>query len=78
MCIFLGISSLAGAHDTLVPETIASLNRLGGSDIKVILGGVIPEQDYPSLYDAGVFHIFGPGTAISKSAQKDLMDYMAE
>ncbi len=73
---FLGISTLAGAHDTLVPETIKALARQGGADIKVVVGGVIPEHDYPLLYDAGVFHIFGPGTPITASAQKILMDYM--
>jgi len=73
---FLGISTLAGAHDTLVPETIKALSHQGGADIKVIAGGVIPKHDYPMLYDAGVFHIFGPGTPITTSAKKILMDYM--
>ena len=73
---FLGISSLAGAHDTMVPEVIQALDRVGGGDIKVILGGVIPEQDYKKLEDAGVFYIFGPGTSITEAASKLLLDYL--
>lgn len=73
---FLGVSSLAGAHDTLVPETIKSLNRLGGDDIKVVVGGVIPEQDYESLYQAGVYYIFGPGTPVTTSALHLLEEYI--
>ncbi len=73
---FLGISSLAGAHDTMVPEVIQALDRVGGGDIKVILGGVIPEQDYKKLEDAGVFYIFGPGTSITEAASMLLLDYL--
>ena len=70
---FLGISSLAGAHDTLVPETITALKNMGGDDIKVIVGGVIPEADHSKLLKAGVFFIFGPGSPIVESARKLLV-----
>jgi methylmalonyl-CoA mutase len=68
----LGVSSLAGGHKTLVPQVIEELRKLGREDILVIAGGVIPVQDYQSLYDAGVAGIFGPGTSISAAAQKIL------
>ncbi|MEM6724376.1 MAG: methylmalonyl-CoA mutase [Bacteroidota bacterium] len=68
----LGISSLAAGHKTLVPETIAALAALGREDIMVVVGGVIPPQDYQFLYDAGVLGVFGPGTVISKAAQEIL------
>ncbi|MEM9260509.1 MAG: cobalamin-dependent protein, partial [Bacteroidota bacterium] len=64
----LGISSLAAGHKTLVPQAIAALKAEGAEDILVVTGGVIPEQDYPFLYDAGVAAIFGPGTVIAKAA----------
>ncbi len=64
----LGISSLAGGHKTLVPQVIAELKKLGREDIMVIVGGVIPHQDYQFLYDAGVVGIFGPGTSVSEAA----------
>ncbi|MEL7221802.1 MAG: methylmalonyl-CoA mutase family protein, partial [Bacteroidota bacterium] len=64
----LGISSLAAGHKTLVPETIAELAKLGRDDIYVIVGGVIPHQDYEWLYEQGVAGIFGPGTKIAKAA----------
>lgn len=66
----LGVSSLAAGHKTLVPQVIAALAELGRSDIMVVAGGVIPQQDYEFLYDAGVFGVFGPGTKISKAAQQ--------
>lgn len=65
----LGVSSLAAGHKTLVPQVIAELKNLGREDILVIAGGVIPQQDYDYLYDAGVVGVFGPGTKISKAAQ---------
>lgn len=68
----LGISSLAAGHRTLVPETIAALAEIGRSDIMVIVGGVIPAQDYSYLYDAGVAAVFGPGTIISEAASEIL------
>jgi methylmalonyl-CoA mutase len=68
----LGVSSLAGGHKTLIPQVIDKLREMGREDILVIAGGVIPVQDYQSLYDAGVVGIFGPGTSISLAAQKIL------
>lgn len=68
----LGVSSLAGGHKTLVPQVIAELKKFGREDIMVIAGGVIPQQDYDSLYDSGVAGVFGPGTVISIAAQEIL------
>lgn len=65
----LGVSSLAAGHKTLVPSVIAALKNMGREDIMVVAGGVIPQQDYNFLYEAGVFGIYGPGTKISKAAQ---------
>lgn len=64
----LGVSSLAAGHKTLVPQVIAELKKLGREDIVVVCGGVIPQQDYDYLYNAGVVGVFGPGTKISKAA----------
>jgi methylmalonyl-CoA mutase len=64
----LGISSLAAGHKTLVPAVIAALQRLGRGDILVVVGGVIPQQDYDYLYQAGATAIFGPGTVVAKAA----------
>jgi len=64
----LGVSSLAAGHKTLVPQVIEELKKLGRDDIMVIVGGVIPPQDYQYLYDLGVVGIFGPGTSIPKAA----------
>jgi methylmalonyl-CoA mutase len=66
----LGVSTLAGGHKTLVPEVIAELKKLGREDILVVVGGVIPPQDYDQLYAAGVTGVFGPGTVIPLAAQK--------
>jgi methylmalonyl-CoA mutase len=77
----LGVSSLAGGHKTLVPQVIDALERYGRDDILVIVGGVIPHQDYEFLYDRGVTGIFGPGTVISTAAAQILnvlLDQMAE
>ncbi|WP_420148465.1 methylmalonyl-CoA mutase [Spirosoma sp.] len=68
----VGISSLAAGHKTLVPQLIEELKKIGRDDIMVIVGGVIPAQDYQFLYDAGVKGVFGPGTIISIAAQKIL------
>lgn len=68
----LGVSSLAGGHKTLVPQVISELKKLGRDDIMVIVGGVIPAQDYDYLYKAGVVGIFGPGTSVSLAARKIL------
>jgi methylmalonyl-CoA mutase len=64
----LGVSSLAAGHKTLVPQVIAELKKYGREDIMIVAGGVIPQQDYDFLYQAGVSFVFGPGTVISKSA----------
>ncbi|WP_370478565.1 methylmalonyl-CoA mutase [Tamlana flava] len=68
----LGISSLAAGHKTLVPQVIEELKKYGRDDIMVIVGGVIPKQDYQFLFDAGVVAVFGPGTKISDAAVKIL------
>jgi len=68
----LGVSSLAAGHKTLVPQVIEELRKLGREDILVIVGGVVPAQDYQFLYDAGVAGVFGPGTVIPKAAQEIL------
>ncbi|MEI6888621.1 MAG: methylmalonyl-CoA mutase [Bacteroidales bacterium] len=73
----LGVSSLAGGHKTLVPQVIEELSKLGREDILVIVGGVIPHQDYEFLYQAGAAAIFGPGTVISDAAIK-LLDILIE
>ena len=65
----VGVSSLAAGHKTLVPELIEQLRRLGRDEIAVVVGGVIPPQDYEFLYQAGVTGIYGPGTPIPKAAQ---------
>jgi methylmalonyl-CoA mutase len=66
---FVGASSLAGGHKTLIPELIRALNELGRGDIGVIAGGVIPPHDYEFLYTKGVQFIFGPGTVVSDAAR---------
>jgi methylmalonyl-CoA mutase len=68
----LGVSSLAGGHKTLVPQVIKELKNLNREDIMVIVGGVIPHQDYDFLYKAGVVGIFGPGSSVSIAARKIL------
>ncbi len=64
----LGVSSLAAGHKTLVPQVIEELKKYGREDIMVIVGGVIPAQDYQFLFDAGAVAVFGPGTKISEAA----------
>ena len=68
----VGASSLAGGHKTLIPELIQALKKIGRSDILVVAGGVIPEQDYDFLLKHGVAGIFGPGTPITESAKEIL------
>lgn len=68
----LGISSLAGGHKTLVPEVIQELKKYGREDIMVIVGGVIPKQDYKYLLDNGAVAVFGPGTKIADAATEIL------
>ncbi|HMB90645.1 MAG TPA: methylmalonyl-CoA mutase [Rhodothermales bacterium] len=77
----LGVSSLAGAHKTLVPQLRQALDDYGREDILLIVGGVIPPQDYQALYDTGVAGVFGPGTVIAEAAQhilQLLLDASAE
>jgi methylmalonyl-CoA mutase len=69
----VGISTLAAGHKTLVPAIIAELEKQGADDIIVFVGGVIPQQDYEFLYNAGVKGIYGPGTPIPASA-KDVLE----
>jgi methylmalonyl-CoA mutase len=64
----VGVSSLAAGHKTLVPALINALNEAGRSDIMVVVGGVIPKNDYSYLFEAGVFGIYGPGTKLAESA----------
>ena len=64
----LGVSSLAAGHKTLVPQVLEELKKYGREDIMVIVGGVIPKQDYKYLFDAGTTAVFGPGTKISDAA----------
>ena len=66
----VGSSSLAAGHLTLAPDLIAELGKAGRSDILAVIGGVIPPQDYPALYDAGIVAIFPPGTVIAEAAIK--------
>ena len=74
----LGVSSLAAGHKTLVPEVIQALKELGRDDILVIVGGVIPHQDYDFLYEKGVAGIFAPGTKIAKAAAAILQVLLGE
>jgi len=73
----LGVSSLAAGHKSLVPAVLAELKALGREDILVIVGGVIPAQDYEFLYDQGVAGIFGPGTKIAQAATA-ILDILIE
>jgi methylmalonyl-CoA mutase len=68
----VGVSSLAAGHKTLVPELIKELKERGGGEINVIAGGIIPQNDFQFLHDAGVSFIFGPGTAVTEAAEKVL------
>jgi methylmalonyl-CoA mutase len=74
----LGVSSLAAGHKTLVPQVIAELKKYGREDIMVVVGGVIPVQDYQFLFDAGALAVFGPGTKISEAAISILNILMEE
>ncbi|MDE2613392.1 MAG: methylmalonyl-CoA mutase [Burkholderiales bacterium] len=73
----VGVSTLAAGHKTLVPAVIAELRRLGGDDIVVFVGGVVPEQDHEFLRRAGVKGIYGPGTPIPASA-KDVLEQIRQ
>ncbi|HHV02401.1 MAG: methylmalonyl-CoA mutase [Bacteroidales bacterium] len=76
----LGVSSLAAGHKTLVPQVVKALKELGREDILVIVGGVIPAQDYQELYDAGAVAVFGPGTSVSLCAVRmlELLEQQSE
>ena len=73
----VGVSSLAAGHLTLVPQIIAELKKLGREDIVVVVGGVIPAQDYEELYQDGAAAIFGPGTPVATAAIK-IMEILSE
>ena len=66
----IGVSSLAAGHKTLVPALREELRKIGREDILIVVGGVIPAQDYAFLRENGAAAIFGPGTVIPVSAQK--------
>ncbi len=74
----VGISSLAGGHKTLIPELASELRNLGRPDIKIIAGGIIPEQDHKELFEKGVSYIFGPGTVISDAALQVVSDLISD
>ncbi len=67
---WVGVSSLAAGHKTLVPQLVAALRSLGRPDIHVVVGGVIPRQDYAALHEAGAVAVFGPGTPVVTSARQ--------
>jgi methylmalonyl-CoA mutase len=73
----VGVSSLAAGHKTLVPALIQALKALGRPDIRVVVGGVIPQQDYGFLFDAGATAVFGPGTPIPQAAE-EILDVMLQ
>ncbi|MEM7365223.1 MAG: methylmalonyl-CoA mutase [Pseudomonadota bacterium] len=72
----IGVSSLAGAHKTMLPDLLAELKAAGADHIIVVVGGVVPKQDYGFLYNSGVQGVFGPGTPVTISAEQvlDLID----
>lgn len=72
----LGVSSLAAGHKYLVPEVVSELKNLGADDITIVVGGVIPKQDYDFLYENGADFIFGPGTNLPKSACEILEGFL--
>ena len=73
----LGVSSLAAGHKFLVPQVVAELKKLGADDITIVVGGVIPKQDYDFLYENGADYIFGPGTNLPKSACEILEGFLS-
>lgn len=74
----LGVSSLAAGHKTLVPQVVEELKKLGAEDITIVVGGVIPQQDYEFLYANGADFIFGPGTNLPKCAVDILKRFLGE
>jgi methylmalonyl-CoA mutase len=75
---FIGVSSLAGAHDTLVPLLLEELTKLGRGDMPVTVGGIIPPEDIPALEAQGVKAVFPPGTSLVEIAHKLLDLYLAQ
>ena len=73
----IGASSLAAGHKTLIPSLIGALKEKGRPDIMVVAGGVIPENDFDFLYNAGCVGVFGPGTKIPIAAM-DILDILIE
>jgi methylmalonyl-CoA mutase len=73
----VGVSSLAAGHLTLVPQLRDELSKLGREDMMIVVGGVIPPQDYEALKQAGASAVFGPGTVIAEAAG-DLIRLLAE
>jgi methylmalonyl-CoA mutase len=65
----IGVSTLAAGHKTLVPQLVEALRSQGAPEVVVVVGGVIPQQDYDYLKAAGVAAVFGPGTVISEAAR---------
>jgi len=65
----IGVSTLAAGHKTLVPELIRALKEQGAQEVVVVVGGVVPQQDYEYLKNAGVAAVFGPGTVVSEAAR---------
>lgn len=74
----LGVSSLAAGHKTLVPQVVEELKKLGADDVTIVVGGVIPQQDYEFLYANGADFIFGPGTNLPKCAVDILKRFLGE
>ncbi|ASE63099.1 methylmalonyl-CoA mutase [Chryseobacterium indologenes] len=74
----LGVSSLAAGHKTLVPQVVGELKKLGADDVAIVVGGVIPQQDYEFLYANGADFIFGPGTNLPKCAVEILERLLAQ
>ncbi len=74
----LGVSSLAAGHKTLVPQVVEELKKLGADDIEIVVGGVIPQQDYEFLYANGADFIFGPGTNLPKCAVDILEKFLQQ
>jgi methylmalonyl-CoA mutase len=72
----LGVSSLAAGHKTLVPQVVEELKKLGADDVTIVVGGVIPQQDYEFLYANGADFIFGPGTNLPKCAVEILERFL--
>lgn len=73
---FVGASSLAGGHKTLIPQLVDELKKIGREDILVFAGGVIPQQDYEYLLKSGVSAIFGPGSKIPACAKTMMANMM--